>query len=119
MSTREVSQQDVESLIRRLLFRSNFDYDIVLYRPTDSDLKIIVRDGVILCYSPEHIIVHFPPQSHPLDLSIYKKFYIPDYDSDSGDIIEAWTEEELNEEEQYARPDYFTFSKTMPLRELM
>lgn len=51
-------------------------------------------------------------------LDDYKEFICIDYGDDKSDVIYFWSEEEIAKEEQYARPDYIYFTKTIPIHKL-
>lgn len=56
--------------------------------------------------------------SFKVDLNEYVDIYCSNYGENGSDIIELWTQDELNEEEQYAKCESIAFMKSIPIHEL-
>lgn len=53
-----------------------------------------------------------------IDLHQYVDIYCSEFGKEESDLIELWTQEQMNEEEQYAKGDSIAFMKTIPIHQL-
>lgn len=86
----------------------------------DAEMEVRSVEGTELHgYCDNTTDAKLPPRMAAyIDLKSYKELICLDYGEKESDIIDMWTEAEMDKEEQYARPDYIAFKRYAPIHEL-